>query len=429
MLKKLLLASVFTIASFSAAKADGVVVQGELSPGVYANIPVDNNHYLMVDCPGCTGAAAPTGANNSDAVAVSSTGLTPTETFNYGFNGITWDRLQVDGTKNLKVNCVTGCSASSGTGSNNADAVVVVTTGLTGTETFPYGFNGTTWDRLQVDASKFLKVNVSASLPAGTNVVGGVTQSGTWTVQPGNTANTTPWLATINQGGNSASVTVANALKVDNSAVTQPISGAVSQSGTWTVATNADGTVAAGAAPSKGLLTDCQFNTSLPTLTTTQVAALQCTSNAELKVNVDNAISLTGALPAGTNLLGAVRVRPDTANGLTPSKVISAASTNSTLISTGAHNVYLAATGNTGAGVAFLKVYDKSTAPTCGTDTPKLTFIIPGNAAGAGSNIPLGGDIGFSVTSGLGICITGVVTDADTTAVAANQVVVDLLYN
>jgi hypothetical protein len=47
-------------------------------------------------------------------------------------------------------------------------------------------------------------------------------QVGTWTVQPGNTANTTPWLATINQGGNSAAVSASNALKVDNSAVTQP---------------------------------------------------------------------------------------------------------------------------------------------------------------------------------------------------------------
>lgn len=36
------------------------------------------------------------------------------------------------------------------------------------------------------------------------------TQSGTWTVQPGNTANTTPWLTTINQGGNSAAVKAAS---------------------------------------------------------------------------------------------------------------------------------------------------------------------------------------------------------------------------
>lgn len=66
-------------------------------------------------------------------------------------------------------------------------------------------------------------------------------QSGTWTVQPGNTANTTPWLMTINQGGNSATVTASNALKVDGSAVTQPVSGTVAatQSGTWTVTANA----------------------------------------------------------------------------------------------------------------------------------------------------------------------------------------------
>ena len=39
-------------------------------------------------------------------------------------------------------------------------------------------------------------------------------QSGIWTVQPGNTANTTPWLATISQGGNTANVSVNNTLKV-----------------------------------------------------------------------------------------------------------------------------------------------------------------------------------------------------------------------
>jgi len=68
---------------------------------------------------------------------------------------------------------------------------------------------------------------VVRNIPSGTQMVAGTvaaTQSGTWTVQPGNTANTTPWLTTINEGGNSATVTASNALKVDGSAVTQPIS-------------------------------------------------------------------------------------------------------------------------------------------------------------------------------------------------------------
>lgn len=65
------------------------------------------------------------------------------------------------------------------------------------------------------------------------------TQSGTWTVQPGNTANTTPWLSTINQGGNSATVSAGGALKTDSSATTQPVSGTITANagtGSFTVA-------------------------------------------------------------------------------------------------------------------------------------------------------------------------------------------------
>lgn len=51
---------------------------------------------------------------------------------------------------------------------------------------------------------------VMAQQPVSVSNTPAVSQSGTWTVQPGNTANTTAW-------------------KVDGSAVTQPISGAVTQ--------------------------------------------------------------------------------------------------------------------------------------------------------------------------------------------------------
>lgn len=40
------------------------------------------------------------------------------------------------------------------------------------------------------------------------------TQSGTWTVQPGNTANSTAWLMNIVQGGNTAAVTSSSTLKI-----------------------------------------------------------------------------------------------------------------------------------------------------------------------------------------------------------------------
>lgn len=78
---------------------------------------------------------------------------------------------------------------------------------------------GTSSDPIRTDPTGSTAQPVSGTVAA--------TQSGTWTVQPGNTANTTPWLTTINQGGNTATVSAAGALKIDGSAVTQPISGTV----------------------------------------------------------------------------------------------------------------------------------------------------------------------------------------------------------
>lgn len=88
----------------------------------------------------------------------------------------------------------------------------------------------TAGNALKIDGSAVTQpVSISAALPAGANVIGAVTQSGTWTVQPGNTPNTTPWLSSISQGGNTATVSAGGALKIDGSAVTQPVSGAFFQ--------------------------------------------------------------------------------------------------------------------------------------------------------------------------------------------------------
>lgn len=128
-------------------------------------------------------------------------------------------------------------------------------------------------------------------------------QSGTWTVQPGNTPNTAPWLTTISQGGNSASVSASNALKVDGSAVTQPVSGTVTANagtGTFTTSDLADGSVSGGTAGTKSLLAGLTFNTVAPTLTTGQQASLQGDSSGNLKT------SLQTAIPAGANAIGSV---------------------------------------------------------------------------------------------------------------------------
>lgn len=97
----------------------------------------------------------------------------------------------------------------------------------------------------------------------------------------------------------------------------------------------------------------------------------------------------------------------------------SAASTNATLIvgSAGVGLVNVVLTNN-GATTAFVKFYDKATAPTVGTDVPTVVVPVP-----ATSCVTLSlNDAGIRSTAGHGLAITGGMADADTTAVAAGQV-------
>ena len=103
---------------------------------------------------------------------------------------------------------------------------------------------------------------------------------------------------------------------------------------------------------------------------------------------------------------------------LSRARVQSLASTNSTLVLAGAVRAFNIVVGNNGAAVAYLKLYDKATAPTCGTDTPIATILLPVNGT-----VVVAPTFGVGVVNGLGYCITGGAADTDTTAVAANQVV------
>jgi hypothetical protein len=106
----------------------------------------------------------------------------------------------------------------------------------------------------------------------------------------------------------------------------------------------------------------------------------------------------------------------------TPNKLISAATTNATSVTSVATLINMLSLGQIGSTPAYFKIYDKASAPTVGTDVPKLVFLIPGNLNGAGSNVPGGG---IKLSNGFAFAITGGMADTDTTAVAAAQVVVN----
>jgi hypothetical protein len=141
----------------------------------------------------------------------------------------------------------------------------------------------------------------------------------------------------------------------------------------------------------------------------------------------NTAFPVNATLQTGSNLAGRVNPEPQTANGLSVSRTLSAASTNGTSVKASAGQVYSVYCHNTNASPRFLKLYNKASAPTVGTDTPVLTLPIPGNAAGAGFVLDTGG-MGIAFGTGIALAITTGVADADTGAVAANEVVVNLLY-
>jgi hypothetical protein len=111
----------------------------------------------------------------------------------------------------------------------------------------------------------------------------------------------------------------------------------------------------------------------------------------------------------------------------TPYFVNSAATTNGALILTGTSGLSAFWASNTGASAAFVKLYNKATAPTVGTDVPEMIIPVPAAVGGVPgtATLPMGFN-SFRFPLGLGIAITGAVADNDTTAVAAGQVKVKL---
>ena len=111
----------------------------------------------------------------------------------------------------------------------------------------------------------------------------------------------------------------------------------------------------------------------------------------------------------------------------TPYFLNSAATTNGALILTGTSGLHAFYATNEGATVAYVKLYNKATSPTVGTDVPEMIIPVPAAVSGVpGVANPNIGFSGFRFALGLGISITANAVYTDTTAVAAGQVKVKL---
>lgn len=95
-----------------------------------------------------------------------------------------------------------------------------------------------------------------------------------------------------------------------------------------------------------------------------------------------------------------------------------AATTNPTSVKASAGRVYQVLGYNAAPALRYLKLYNKASAPTVGTDTPVKTIALPPQSAFAIDNA----DLGRSFSSGIAFALTVNVADSDATALAAGDI-------
>jgi len=115
---------------------------------------------------------------------------------------------------------------------------------------------------------------------------------------------------------------------------------------------------------------------------------------------------------------GTVTANQGTIATPTASNINSAATTNATIVKASAGSVYNIAISNVSASPRYVKLYNKATAVTVGTDVPVLTIVVP-----AGTLVQNNfGILGHRFTVGICLAITGAAADNDTTVIGANEV-------
>jgi hypothetical protein len=138
--------------------------------------------------------------------------------------------------------------------------------------------------------------------------------------------------------------------------------------------------------------------------------------SAAIPVNMVTAPSLT---------ITSASMTPSAAYGAgTFHRLLSANTTNLTSVKTTAGTINSLTISNTNASATyFLKIYNKASAPVPGTDTPIHTISLPPGTRSIDT-----GAYGIRLATGIAYSITGAVADADTTAIPASEVLVNMSY-
>jgi hypothetical protein len=131
-------------------------------------------------------------------------------------------------------------------------------------------------------------------------------------------------------------------------------------------------------------------------------------------------------LPAGAATIGNVGLVAGAANvgntgvaantSVVPSNATLGATTSATVVKASAGTVFGVDILNNTAAIVYLKLYDKATAPTVGTDIPVVVIAVP---IGGFASHTLGGMAGRRFSAGISYAVTTGVADTDTAAPTA----------
>lgn len=106
-------------------------------------------------------------------------------------------------------------------------------------------------------------------------------------------------------------------------------------------------------------------------------------------------------------------------------RLISANTTNATVVNVGPGKLFSVQIGNSNATFRVVKLYDSAVAPVVGTTVPWKTIIV--GPSGGTVNLNFGPD-GDLYLNGLAIATTTGVADSDTNAVGTNDLAINLSY-
>jgi len=308
-------------------------------------------------------------------------------------------------------------------------------------------------------------VSVS-NLPATQPISGAVSQAGSWTIGLAAGSSAIGTVGVTSLPALPAGSNAIGSVSVSNLPATQPISGAVSQAGSWTIGlsagssaigtvgvtslpalpagSNAIGSVSvsnlpatqaisaaalplpAGAATSttnapvapatatatNAALLGCQSATTLPSFTAGQQGAVPCDSSGRVYVTTNTNLPtyLQAVSSGGFSYLSGIN---------------SAASAMATSVKASAGMLYGYEACNSGSAAIFFRVFSLATAPTVGASTPTLRELVP-----AGQCARYSTEVGLVFSAGIAFDATaGSLADSDATTIAtANTVAVSVFY-